>query len=373
MPAQPANIKIGGYMLASILLMFDTTTAILFIPPVVAQIAGRDGWMAPLITIPAAVYIVLVTVKLGSLFPGKTIIEYLPLVLGKVLGKIVAWGYLLFLFYLVATVLREAMALLYGTGIFRQTPVQAAALLLVLATTYATASGLESISRTIWYYCVFIVLAYTLYLLGAVPFMNFNELLPVGEAGFNTIMKSTLTPHAYRGELVIIAFLYPYIKNHKEALLGSLSAIALISFFITASIVACMTIMGVEVTSRVYYSAFFLADYIPTSGLKIVFVTIWVIALWGKLTIGQFLITIGMAQVCGFKDYRPLTISVGIMLLVFAEVFYSNTTEMFLSVPATFPGIALFFEYLIPGLLLLIAWLKIKASRGVSPNAPAET
>ncbi len=363
MPGQPGNYKISGYMVAALLIILDATTGILFVPLSVVTVAGHDGWIAPLLTIPGGLYVVLVSVWLGSFYPGKTFIEYLPIILGKIIGKIVAWAYVLFLFYVFSTVVRECLALLYGTGIFRQTPHQALALLLIIATTYATASGVEVISRSIWYFSAFIIVALTLFLLGTIPFTNFDSIFPIGEAGLNTIMQSTLTPHAYRGELILLAFLFPYIKTRKEAIWGGITANLAIAGFITFNTIAAIGILGVKVASHAYYSTFYMADYIPAAGLKIVLVTIWIVAFWGKITLGQFFISNGVAQAAGLKDHRPLAWTIGILLLVFSQVFYQDTTDLFHSVPHTFPGVALFFEYLIPGALLLIAWFKAKSGK----------
>lgn len=370
MPGQPGNYKIGGYMVAAMFTMLDSTTGILFVPLSVIMAAGHDGWIAPLLTIPAGFYVVLVSVWLGSLYPGKTLIEYLPLILGKIAGKIIAWAYVLFLLYLFSTVVRECLALLYGTGIFRQTPYQVVALLLIITTTYTTVCGVEVISRSIWYFWLFMVASYILFLLGTIPFIKFDSLFPIGEAGFKTIMQSSLTPHAYRGELILLAFLFPYIKTRKEALWGGIAANLIIAGFITFTTIAAIGILGMKIASHSYYSAFFLADYIPAAGLKIVLVTIWIAAFWGKITMGQFFISNGIAQATGLKDHRPLAWTIGILLLVFSQVFYQNTTDMFQSVPRTFPGVALFFEYLIPGVLLLIAWFKAKSGKKDSSVAP---
>lgn len=360
MPHQPGTFKISGYMLAPILTMFDTTTAILFIPLAVIGIAHQDGWMAPFITIPAALYIVYVVVWLGSVFPGKTLIEYLPLALGKIPGKFVAFTYVLFFIIVGSTVIREAFALLYGAAIFEHTPNLIVGLFIITATTYAVSSGLEAISRTIWYFWVFIFIAYTCFLLATLPFMEFNALLPVGETGWKTILKSTLIPHAYRGELVFLVMLLPYVKSKKDALLGSYWSIAMIVFFIAFTLIASICTLGVGTASRAYYSAFFIADFIPTAGLKIVLVVIWIVSFWGKIALGQFFITTSISQLIGLKDHRPLVTSVGLMMLIFSQVFYKTTVDMFTSVPEAFPGLALVFEYLIPGLVALVVWSRIK-------------
>lgn len=358
MNLQTDTFKISPYMLAAILTLFDTTTGILFVPLAVTGVAGHDGWMVPLILIIPGTYIVYLSVWLGMQYPSKTMTEYLPLVLGKIPGKLVGFAYILFFIVVVGTVLREAQALLYGTGIFRQTPNMIVGLLIIAATTYAVSAGFEAVCRSIWYFWVFIFISYTLFLLGIIPFMKLNTLFPLGEAGFKTLLKAALTPNAYRGELVLLAFLFPYMNSRRDAIIGGLSAVGLITFLITLTVIATTTILGTDTAARAYYSAFFLADHVPATGLKIVLVIIWIISFWGKIALGQWLLSTALTHLCGFKDYRPFVLPMGILLLISSQVFFKDTTDLFTGVQTFFPGLALVFEYFIPTLLIPVIWLR---------------
>lgn len=361
--------KIGGYSVIALMVTFIGASAVLFIPYGTTAIAKQDAWMAPLLVFPSSVYVIWVVCWLGSLFPDKGFIEYLPLIVGKWLGKLLGLSYVLFFTYFSASVVREALAFLYGVGIFRVTPGLAISLLLMLATTYAIASGIESMSRSIWYLWLITVVFFALAVFMALPMVKISGLMPIGESGTKAILKSSLLPNAFRGEIFWLVILFPYIRSKREALMGGLVATILLSIFISLTVVLCITIMGVETTAQTYFSVFSLGDYLESTGIKAVLATIWIIFFWGKITLGQFSLTIGLSQLCGFKDHRALILPVAMMLLIFSQAFYPNTTDLISSVKNTFTGMGLTFEYILPTALLIVAIIKQKLGMLNNPAA----
>lgn len=352
--------KFDGYTLVGLMTNLVATTAVLFIPNYVALIARQDGWIAPLIAILSGIVVIFITYRLAQLYPDKTLIEYLPLLLGNIIGKIVGFCYLLYFTYIAATVIREFISLLFGTGIFKLTPGIIVSIIFVMTTTYALYSGLEVIGRTTMIFWAPIIIAYVLFIVLAIPHMKFSVLFPVGQSGFANIMKSTILTHTYRGEFIILAMLFPHLRSQREGFIAAIIANLSITFFIVITIIACFTVMGVETTARSLYPNFVLADFIQPVGIKVVLVIIWVISFWGKVSLLQYSVTEGLSQLLGLKNHKPIIMPIAILILVFSQVFYLNTTDLFESIPNTFPGIALFFSYIIPILLLIIAMVKIK-------------
>lgn len=350
--------KIGAYNIVAILVTFIGTTAVLFAPFSASQVAQQDAWMAPLIALPLGIYVIYMSCWLGSIFPNQGFLEYLPLILGKYAGKLIGLLYILFFIWFTVTVEYEALALFYGIGLFRTTPILAMTILGLVSTTYAVFSGIESISRSIWYLWTITVVfsASTVFL--TVPMVKLSALRPIGESGINAILQSGLMSSAFSGELLLLLIIFPFVRSRRDALMGGIISIVLLSVFISLSVVLCISIMGVESTARNYYSIFALADYLETTGIKIMLASTWIMVFWGKITLAQFAITTGISQLCGLKRSYALTIPVAIMLLILCPAFYPNVTDLFSHVGDAFPGVALVMEYLFPTLLLLVAVVK---------------
>ncbi|OPX87159.1 MAG: Spore germination protein YndE [Pelotomaculum sp. PtaB.Bin104] len=362
-----AGYKIDGHMTFALLLNYINATAVLLVLAPV-RVAGHDSWMSPVIVTPSAAYLIFVVYQLDKLYPGKTIIEYLPLLLGNILGKAVGLGYVLFFAWIGATVIKEFTALIFGTGVFTLTPEIIVILLLIIATTYATAHGLEVIGRVMSLFWLIIVLIYLIFIIQVLPYIKVSALLPVGEAGLYDILKSSFVAHGFRGEYIILAMLSPYIRSSREALLSANIANIMTTFIILVTLIAAITVMGVGITARSYFTPFNIADFLPTVGIKSFLVFTWIIGFWGKAALSQFVVTDGLVKLLGLREQRPIILPVAVLLVVFSLTFYENSTDLFETISRVLPGMGLFFEYLIPTLLLIAGLIRRKAHHRTRPT-----
>lgn len=354
--------KIDMQSLTGMMITLIAPTTVLFVTITTVKAAQHDGWLSEFLTTLYGAYIIYIIYRLAILFPNKTLMEYIPLILGKVAGKTLGILYIIFFYYLASSVLREAIALFYGTGTYNLTPPIVLALLLIIASTYAVFAGFEVISRLISIYWIIISIFFVLTICAAIPYMQFNALLPLGEAGLLNIFKGSIVSFVYRGELVVLAMFIIYLKSPRDGLVATNIANILLTFFLAGMIAAMITALGTERAGRAIYAIFSLGDNIPPIGIKAFLTSLWVIALWGKITLLQFAICSGISQLFNLKSHHYVALPVAALLVTLSFSFYRNIPEMLISIPATFPGVALFFEYLIPTLLLVIALIKSKIS-----------
>ncbi|MDD3364028.1 MAG: endospore germination permease [Syntrophomonas sp.] len=364
--------KTDTYSIMGLLVNLVGTTAVLFVSSSTCKIARQDGWMASIIAALYGVYVVYVVYRLGILFPGKTFMEYLPLILGKAAGKVLGVFYIIFMFYLVSSVLREAMALFYGTGAYKFTPPIVLAISFIFVTTYSVFSGFEVISRTMSIYWLVIGIVFTTTIVLAMPHMKLEALLPVGEAGLANTLKSTMIPFVYWGELFLLGMILPYAPSPRAGLIAGIAASLAITFFMTSMTVAMVTVLGVATTIRSTYAPFFLGVFIQPIGIKIFLLCMWVVAFWGKIMLIQFMISNGISQILNLKSYHYVVLPVAALVLVLSFSFYKNIPDMLTGIPQTFPGVALVFEYLIPTFLLVIALIRVKIGMKTSSNQANE-
>ncbi|WP_073165946.1 GerAB/ArcD/ProY family transporter [Desulfofundulus australicus] len=82
-------------------------TALVFLPGLTAFIAGRDAWVAPLLSTLPGLYVILVITSLGQRLPGQTIVQYTETLLGPWLGKIIALSYIIFFLHVNGIIVRK--------------------------------------------------------------------------------------------------------------------------------------------------------------------------------------------------------------------------------------------------------------------------
>lgn len=360
MKSEQGPAKIDGFALTGLMVNLVSTTAVLAVPHGIIEIARQDAWMAVFIPYLCGAALIYILYRLSILFPGKTLIEYLPLIVGQLAGKLIGIGYIMFITYLAASIIRQALALFYGTGVFIFTPEFVIVILLLITTSYAVASGIEVLSRTMSFYWLGIAVIYITFMGMSIPEMKLEVLRPIGGTGFNTILKSSLLPLGYWGEFLFLAMLLPYCRSAREGYIAGNVASLLIAFFIIITVIPCIAILGTDTMARVLYAPFFLADFVQPVGIKIFLVTLWVIGFWGKIGLLQFCLTDGLSQLFGLKERGVIVLPVAIILAVFSVTFYDNAIHLFESIRRTWPGAAIIFEYLIPTLLFIIAIFKAR-------------
>ncbi|NLI88850.1 MAG: GerAB/ArcD/ProY family transporter, partial [Epulopiscium sp.] len=81
------NNQISKRQVRLLLILQMFSTPILMLPRVMARTVNQDGWLIPVLGLLVGyVYLYLIT-NLTKEFPGQTISEFAPIIVGKILGN----------------------------------------------------------------------------------------------------------------------------------------------------------------------------------------------------------------------------------------------------------------------------------------------
>lgn len=352
-------------------------TAILFVPAITAEHARQDAWLS---LIPAYFFGTLqvyVAVRLARRFPGETIVQYAPRLIGQIPGKVIAFVYIFYFFYVGYFVQQEFMALMASAYMPRTPPIVFMVVLALLAA-YAAYGGLEVICRVNT-----IVLSVALAALAAVFLLIFKDLkmwrfLPVLENGLGPVMLGALPPGAWFGETAVILMLYPFIHNKQQAVKTSLLAVFILFVAMEAVVIGATGLEGPLEEARFLFPTFNIVRRIKLEALPIlerqdaVFMMVWVAAMMVKLTTFFFAGVLGLAQWVNVRDYRPLILPAAAVMTALAVQAWGNITELFAFSGEVFPLTIIFVNFLCTLLLLIAAVLRRLAAPSPA-GGPSET
>lgn len=331
-------------------------TAIVFLPAVAAKFARQDAWMTPVIATVPGIAVILVVTELGRRFPGKTIIEYLQIILGNWLGKAIGVLYLFFFIHTNSVIIRE-FGELFGTLAMPRTPILVFHAAIVLLGVYAVRSGLEVIARLFELITPFVFIVYTFLLILSLHKTEFSRLLPVLENGFQPVLLGSVTPSAWRGEVMLLAMLLPYIVKPREGRYIGLLAVILTGVALTTDAIFNTAFFGPEAT-RLVFPTFTIIKGIEIGGFlrfDPFIVSVWVASVWTKIALFYYVGVLGTAQLLNLKDYKPVILPIGVILTALSSLVVQNSVELPLYFTSGFPPFASLFEWVIPFALLLIA------------------
>ncbi|UOF89273.1 spore germination protein [Fodinisporobacter ferrooxydans] len=121
-------------------------TAILAIPSIIGKQAERDLWISPILASSTGFLTVYIADRLNKIFPGETFIQYSEHILGRVLGKILGFFYMLFFLQTIGNILREYAEFTVGTFL-PKTPLLVVIAGLTLLCAFAVRGGIEVLGR----------------------------------------------------------------------------------------------------------------------------------------------------------------------------------------------------------------------------------
>jgi len=145
--------KISMGQLFSLIFLFEMGTA-LVIP--VGFVSQKDVWLSVILASFGGMILFLLYHYLSLQYPGLPLSGYAQKILGKPIGWIVSFLYILFFIYNGSRDLREAGDLL-TTSFYHKTPLLVIVALLILVIIYALSMGIEVLARTAELYFLIII------------------------------------------------------------------------------------------------------------------------------------------------------------------------------------------------------------------------
>lgn len=346
------------YMLINLV----AATSVIFLPGITAAAGGRDAWLAPLLAIAPGTYLAFVIYSLGKRFPGLTLIEYLQVVLGAWAGKLAGILYIFFFIHTNAVIIREFGELLVSL-VLPLTPLAVMQGIIVLLCAWAIRGGLEIQARVMEFSFPFLLFLFMAAILLAANEFHPGNLLPVLENGFKPVVRASLDPVGWKGEIILLAMILPFMARPDRGGRCAYIAVTAIGIILAFDALANTAVFGSTV-AHLTFPTFSLvrmvhiADFIER--IESVLVAIWVISMFGKVSLFYYSTVIGIAQLAKLGDYKPLVLPVGVLLTALSLMVVGSSSELLAYITKGFYPFAYIFEFIIPTVLLAVA-----AARGI--------
>ncbi|GHH96846.1 GerAB/ArcD/ProY family transporter [Neobacillus kokaensis] len=323
--------KISAKQLFVLVVLFEMGSAILVGFPLNLK---QDAWVAVLLGMAMGVGLFFVYYRLFLYFPDLPLTSYLEKIIGKWPGRIMAYFYILYFAYLAARVLRDFGELLTST-IYTHTPLFFLMSLMIITNAYAIQKGFEVIARVgeLFFVVVYLMAIGGFFLIIFSGLIHLENLKPVLESDWIQILKTTFkgTLTFPFGEMVVFTMLLPYLNQAKKAKLVCISGMILSGINFTIATIINITTLGIDLFMRSPYpllstiSRIQLFNFIER--LDVLFMIYLMIAGFIKVAIFYYAAVAGTASLFQFKDYRTISLPIGILILLTALMIASNYTE----------------------------------------------
>ncbi|MFL0498777.1 GerAB/ArcD/ProY family transporter [Priestia megaterium] len=355
--------KISASQLFILMVLFELGSALL-VP--LAMDAKQDAWLAILLGMIVSFVLLLVYHKIYWYYPDLLPTEYVQKILGKVMGSVLSFLYLLYFMYDASRVLRDFGEMLL-TFAYPETPLFIANALLILVIIYTVRKGIEVIARSgeLLFIFLYILAIAGFILIVSSGLIDVTNLQPVLEEGLLPVLKVVFTQTLYFPftEVIVFTMILPYLNNPKKAKVTMLCATGLSGINLVITMLINVSVLGVNLTARSQFpllstvQTIQVADFLER--LDVFFMLALVIGIFFKISVLFYATVIGTANLFKIKSPSRLSYPLGLVVLFMSITIASNFQEHLhegLKVVMFVLHIPLF--VIIPPLLLLVAFLK---------------
>lgn len=357
------NEQICSRQLFMLIISFELGTSIVY---GLGMEAKQDAWIVILLATVVGLLMYVMYTELFRLFPGQTLIQYIPQIFGKVLGLPLSLLYITFFIYIAARDLRDFAELIIG-AFLRETPLAVISIFIILIVCYAVFHGIEVIGRAneVLLPIVLIMLVLMTILLLASNQIHITNLQPVLGEGIKPIIKATF-PLAVAfpfGEAVVFGMFLPYLNQPSNARTTGLAALLVSGSIISYTTAVNIAVLNADITSMANFPllATVRLIYVGQFIQRLEIIAMFLMFVGGFIKITLFFLgaVIGASSMFRLSNHRTLVVPVG--LIIFTSSIYMTKSlpehlEEGLKVAVPFLLIPL--ELILPFVMLLIAYVR---------------
>ncbi|MGM0837226.1 MAG: GerAB/ArcD/ProY family transporter [Bacillota bacterium] len=315
-------MKVTGYQLFW-LISISSIIIFSYVPiKLAAEQSLQDCWISILIGGMIMMAITWIMLQVCMQNKDKTLVNFMKDLLGTVLGKIFVTFYFMLWFIQMSTITRglgefQNLVLLY------ETPVTLILLCMLFLVVYVVVKGgITAISRCAEVIGPFFVLVFYTLLFLSPQEMEINRILPIyADSGWQNILKGTYYSFNYMIDPSIILMLFFFAENKRSASRGILwgTAIAMIWGVITTLVLLFIT--GPNITAEMVTPVYSLTRFISIldfiQNIDAFYITFWVFGAFIKLSVCLFILSYGLSEWTGFKNWKLIACITTFFLLAF--------------------------------------------------------
>jgi spore germination protein KB len=345
----------------------------------VGKEAKQDAWIAVAITTAYGILLFKGYVYMLSMASGKGLFGALDEAYGKVLSRILAYGYVLYFLYIGARVLRDFCELI-TSAVFPNTPIEIIAISLILLCIYFVYHGIEVISRSVEiffpYSAAFLALLVLFLLVNGS--INLENLRPVLEYGWTPIFDSvfpSLMGFPF-GEMIAFTVLISFVSRFDYSGKIGMAAVGTAGVILLLFTIINMSVLGADMNDRVVFPLLSaireisIANFIERLDALVVFVMM--LGIWLKVSVFFFAALKGMEFITAIP-YRRFVFPMG-MHIAFMTVFVAANFAEYIEEGLVFVPLYLHipFQVGLPLVTTMILLVKGRRRMGAHKHEEAE-
>lgn len=323
--------------------------------------AGRDAWLATLISTGIGASLIFLYLTLMRLQPGLTLVEWFPAQFGRWLGTPIAWFYPLVFLYNSSRTLGDIKDLI-PTTILPDTPSLIIVGVFIIAIAYALFSGIEVIARLAEMILPVILVLFLIeiILIFGSDTVHIERLQPVLGEGWSRVWGAVWPVGIQQsfGEMLEFAMIWTLVKQPERIMKTTLLATVIYGIILSTFDALAVLTFGEGIFSTSTYPLYRLVKVISVADFLENLDALGILYFMGtaffKVTLQMYGAIRGIQQLLYLQDSRNLVFPVSVVVLFLAMTGSQNTVEHIVSGLKSLPYPGIVFYIIMPLLLLIV-------------------
>lgn len=354
----PERGRLGVTQVVMILVTNLTIWGHLIMVGITFEQAGRDAWLAGLAGGAAALSMVAVASLWATRWPSKNLITLLQELLGWV-SPVISVLYLAY-WWLSASLTGLWFGYAYSL-LMPATPHLPMVILLVGLSVYALITGIEPLGRVVQILLVFLVLTALGVVAATAKDLEFRQLLPIMVNGPVPVLRAGLTVFSWLSDMMVILMLHPVVRHGRSPWGVNMAILCSTILFLIGPLIGPVAVFGPREAARLTLPTYEQLRYIRVGNflehLDSIAILWWTVGLFARMAVYHYLLALGSAQVFRLKEYKPLILPAGVLIVFGSTIVSANTVETGYFLHHTFPIVNLFLDLAVPAALLAVGIL----------------
>ncbi|MFC5651925.1 endospore germination permease [Paenibacillus solisilvae] len=331
--------KISSSQLMILVAMNVIGSAILVIPTTLAATAKQDAWISAIVALAGGLAVVPIHVLLAGRLEGAGLVDSMERLLGKWLGKLIALLFVLTFPLVLAGRSTRIIGDFLTTQMMPETPREAIFILYMAVVIIAARAGIEAVARSAQIFFPLVVFLFLLMTCFLAPELRGENIQPILEDGVLPVVVSSYQTISFPFiESIVFLVLYSGVSRLKGMGSSLMWGIAIGGMFLFTSTLLCILVIGPKLTINNVFPAYVLAKKISVGRfverIEVTIAVLWFLTIFFRSTVMFYISAVGLAQIFNMRDYKWLTIPLGMITVVFAIVSRPDITYLYKLAPA---------------------------------------
>ncbi|MDN4073170.1 GerAB/ArcD/ProY family transporter [Fictibacillus terranigra] len=360
--------KIGFIQLFYIMLGFEIGSTVIF---GLGAEAKQDAWLAILAGMFCGLVLMWVYTKLFEHYPGHTLTQMIPKIVGRYIGYPLNAIYVLYFIYLASRVARDFGELVAGT-ILPKTPMLVVIGGFIAVIVYCLSGGIEVFGRTgeILLPFLFLIAIASWIIVYSSQIFDIARITPIFETGIGTVWRAAfpIVVTFPFGEMVLFMMFWPMLHDLRKVKKLGMMVVLVSGILLTVNMINVISVIGPKWISDRTYPLLTVVKLASVGNFieRIDAVVIITMIIGGFFKVGSFIYgaAIGAAELFKLVSARSLVVLFGAIVVPLSLIIATSFMEhveiglkkvpLFLHVPL---------QIIIPFILLVISAIRKRYRR----------